>query len=355
MRKALTILCGLVSLLCASTATFAQFAKVRVATPAEWQAHDPSPIFGKKLGFFAEEGLDPQFIALQGSAAIYPQVASKAVEFAITNPDLMLVALDKGEPYPVKAFFNYMREQVFEFTVLEDSPIKTLSDLKGKKLGVGALTWGNLPMSRVFLKDAGVEWMKDVQVVPVGIGPTAWRRLRVGDVDALNLYTGTNNQMAASGTAIRRLPMPDKFKRLFSNAIVANADTMKANPKLVEGFGRAWAKSYFACRENPESCMRSYWDYNPAARPPADKEAETIARNVSLFLAGYHTFIAGAKEDRWGDYDPAIWRDLADLMYEGGQVSSKSLPVEQVYTREFLTGINNWNRAEIAARAKAAQ
>jgi NitT/TauT family transport system substrate-binding protein len=268
-----------------SGASMAQLTTVRVASPSEWAPTDPSAMYGKKLGFFAEEGLNPEFISLQGASVIFPQIANKAVDFALPSLDLLLVALDKGEPYPVKVFYNHMREQVFEFTVLEQSSIRTLADLKGKKLGVGALTWGNLPMSRVFLKDAGVEWMKDVQIIPVGIGPTAWRRMKVGDVDALNLYMGTNNQMAASGTPIRRLPLPAKFHQIFANGLVANAETMKSNPKLIEGFGRAWAKSYYACSLNLVACMRSYWDYNPAARPAPEKEAEVAAANGALYQA----------------------------------------------------------------------
>jgi NitT/TauT family transport system substrate-binding protein len=355
MRFALAVLCLLASLGSFSQVCFAQLKTVRVATPSEWSPSDPSPMFGKKLGFFTEEGLNPEFIALQGASVIYPQVANKAVDFALPSNDLMLVALDKGEPYPVKAFYNYMREQVFEFTVLKDSPIQSLSDLKGKKLGVGALTWGNLPMSRVFLKDAGLEWMKDVQVVPVGIGPTAWRRLKVGDVDALNLYISTNNQMAAAGTPIRRIPLPDKFQSLFSNGIVANSDVIKSDPKLVESFGRAWAKSYYACRQNVEACMRAYWDYNPAARPAPEKEAEVVKANAALFVQGYRLYTAGMQDGRWGDYDPAAWRTLAAVMHDGGQISTSSLPVDQLYTREFVAGINNWDRDAVKLRAESAK
>jgi len=90
--------------------------------------------------------------------------------------------------------------------VLQDSPVKALKDLHGKKLGVGALSWGNLPMSRLMLGSAGVTWMKDVQVLPVGVGPAAWQRLKSGSVDALNLPATQNEMMAQAGTPIRRLP-----------------------------------------------------------------------------------------------------------------------------------------------------
>jgi hypothetical protein len=56
------------------------------------------------------------------------------------------------------------------------------------------------------------------------------------------------------------------------------------------------------------------------------------------------------KDDRWGDYDPAAWRTLAEVMYEGGQIKNKALPVEQLYTRDFVDGINKWDRAAVKAR-----
>jgi NitT/TauT family transport system substrate-binding protein len=326
--------------------------KVRVATPSIWPPSDPAPQYGKKLGFFADEGIDIELVAIEGATVLLPQIANKSIEFGFPSLDLLLVALDKNEPYPVKAFYNFFRRNPFEFAALASSPLQTLADLKGRKLGVGGLGWGNLPLSRAQLKESGVEWMKDVKIVPVGLGPTAWRRLTTGEVDALNLFRVQHNLLEATGVPLRRLPLPPRFLPLFGNGMVANSDMIRDNPKLVEGFGRAWAKSYYACSLNREACVRAYWEFSPASRPPPDKEVAWIAQNVELNRKGATLFMTDLKEDGWGDYDPAAWRTLADIMYEDGQIKTKDLAVEQVYTRQFVVGMNAWSRDEVRARAK---
>src|SRR5690606_15106283 len=150
---------------------------------------------GETLGFFKEEGLKLEYVSVQGTAVLLPQVANGSVEFGIMNADLAVIAAAKKEPFPVKFFYNFYPRNIFEFTVLADSPIKTLADLKDKKLGVGALSWGNLPMSRLMLGSAGVAWMKDIQVLPVGVGPAAWQRMKSGSIDALNLPATQNEMM----------------------------------------------------------------------------------------------------------------------------------------------------------------
>src|SRR5262245_60503858 len=133
---------ALLVLLC--TSAQADSLKVRIGAPSPWGAANAAPMYAVALGFFAEEGIDPEFVSVDGSAILLPQIASGAIHFGMPNMDLLAIALDKKEPYPVRAFYNLYRSQVFEFVVLEDSPLRTIADLKGKKLGVGFRTWANL-------------------------------------------------------------------------------------------------------------------------------------------------------------------------------------------------------------------
>jgi len=339
-------------LVCLCAPADAESVKVRVGSPSPWGAANAAPMYGVTLGFFAGEGIDPEFVSVDGSAILLPQIGNGAIQFGMPNMDLLAIALDKKEPYPVKAFYNLYRSQVFEFVVLEDSPLRTIADLKGRKLGVGFLTWGNLPMTKVMLQDVGLTWMKDVQVVPVGVGPAAWRRLTTGDVASLNLYLAQHEMMAVAGTPIRRLPLPERFKHIFSNGLVANSELMKADPKVVEGFGRAWAKAQYACEINVEACVRAYWSFNPSARPLPDKEAEWVASFVRINRAQMHIFRDGMVDDRWGDYDPRTWREFLKIMRDGGQISRDDLPVDELYTRQFVGPINAWDREAVRVRAR---
>jgi NitT/TauT family transport system substrate-binding protein len=348
-----TLLTSLAALVVAGTASAQSLTKLTIGGPNPWQPYTASLMYGKKLGFFKEEGLDPEFVAVQGTAILVPQVANKTITIGIPNPDLMLVALDKGERFPVKFFYNAYTKSPFEFVVPAGSPLASLSDLKGRKLGVGALTHGHLPILRAILKDAGVEWMKDVQVLPIGIGPAAWRRLQNGDVDAMSLWALQHESMALAGTPIKRLPIPAKYLQNFSNGFIAHDDTIAQNPRLVEGVARAVAKSYFACRVNTTACVKAYWDFDPASRPPVDKEADWLKTNVALNVVDLSIVFGGTRnEQRYGDYEPVAVQGLVATMADGGQLTKATLPTEQVFTRQFVEAANRWDRDAVRALAK---
>ncbi len=313
-----------------------------------------SRAFGLKLGFYKEEGLAPQFVSVQGSAVLIPQVANKQITMGLPNPDLLVLALAKGEPYPVKFVSNVFPSQIFEFVVLEKSAVKTLSDLKGRKLGVGGLTWGNLPMSRVMLADAGVKWQEDVQILPVGLGPAAWKRLQSGDVDALNLFSMHHQQMALAGTPIRRLPMPEKFEKVFSNGFIVHEDDIKSRPQMIAGLLRAMAKSAIACRANTVACVKSYWEFDPASRPAAGNEAAWIAANVRLNEVELALVFDRSAPGRIGYFPPETWKTLLEVMKRGGQIASTDLDVGKLYTNDFIKAANDFDVDAVIARAKAA-
>lgn len=343
----------LAAALAVSTAHAQAQTKVKIGLSTPISALQAYYTYGLQLGFYQEEGLVPEFVSVAGASILFPQLASKAVDFANGNPDLPAIAIDKGEPYPVRFVFNQYTTQLFEFAVLEDSPVRTLADLKGKRIGVGALSWSNLPMSRAMLQDAGLKWNADVQVVPVGLGPAAWNRLSGRSIDALNLWSAQHELMALSGVKMRRLPLPEKYKALFSNGFAAHEDTIRDKPELVEKFGRVLAKSLYACTLNIEACVKSFWAYDPTARPAADKEAAWVAQYVAATGAELATAVGAVDPRRWGDYKAESWKSVLSIMAEGEQIKRADLPLDKLYTTRFVDGFNRWDRAAVAAKASA--
>lgn len=329
--------------------------KVTVGAPSPWSPISAAVSFGVQLGFFAAEGIQPELLTFQGSSVLVPQVANKSVTFALVNPDVLVVALDKKEPYPVKFFYNAYRGNVFEFVVKEESPITRLEDLKGQKLGVGAMTWGNIPLSKAVLARAGVRWQRDVEVLPVGMGPTAWQRLQSGQVAALNLFMQEHELMALSGVKLRRLPTPDAYQRNFGAGFIAHVDTMRDDPKLVSGFGRARAKSEVACMANVERCVRAWLTANPALRPPPAEEAAWVERYVHLMKMNFTVTNRFWPDEPklWGSYTPASWRAVVAMMQEGGQIGDPNLNPDQLYTDAFVQEINRFDRVAVENVARA--
>ena len=106
--------------------------KVVFGTPTPIDTAYAHVTYGMQLGFFEDEGMDVELVAVRGSGTLLPQVATKQITFGQPNPDLPIIALAKGEPFPIRFFYNIWRTQLFVFVVKKDSPIQSIADLEGK-------------------------------------------------------------------------------------------------------------------------------------------------------------------------------------------------------------------------------
>ena len=328
--------------------------KVVAGIPSPILPYMAGVVYAKDMGFYKEEGLEVDFISVQGSGVLIPQIVNKAVTFGLIVPHLPTLAIAKGEPYPLTMFYAGYPNYLFEVVVPEKSPIKSLADLKGKKLGVGALAWGNIPITRAMLATSGVTWMKDVEVLPVGIGPAAWKRLGDGEIDALNLFAHEHQRMVLSGMNLRWISAPAGFDKLVSNSWVTHSDTAKNDPKLVEGFGRAYAKGYYACTLDPEKCLRAFWRFDPASKPAADKEAEWIKNNLPVLMVDIKKAMTGVDESKMGTINPEALKQLVAALKAGEVIPSDQIDVGQLYTNDFIAKINDFDRAAVKAAVEKA-
>jgi len=317
-------------------------------------SHGPLYI-AKELGYWAEENIDVDVVVFNGTAVLLPQIVGKRVTVGFPNPDPLIVSRQPGrDPLPLKFFFNFIRENVWEFAVLADSPAKTLADLKGRKIGVGALTFGNIPLTRAMFREMGIEVGKDLELVPTGLGAPAFLALREKRVDALNLFDTLHTTLELQGTAIRRLKMPQKYLDLFSNSLIAHADVIQSNPALLASFGRVIAKGMVACNVNRPACVQAFWKAHPAQKPPGD-EAKAMARDRALLDARFNKYIAFPKESlpRWGEFPPNAWPSMVQAMLDGGQIQTRDFDVAALYTNALVPAMNNFDAADVIKAAQA--
>ena len=312
-------------------------------------------LVAKHLGYLAEEGIEVETIVFNGSAVLLPQIVAKRVTVGFPNPDPLVISRQPGkDPLPLKFYYNVIRENVWEFAVLAGSPAKTLADLKGKKIAVGALTFGNIPLTRAMFKEMGLEVGRDLELVPTGLGAPAFLALKDGRVDALNLFETMHTQLETQGTPLRRLKMPQKYLDLFSNGIIAHEDTIRTNPKLLAAFGRALAKATLACNVNRPGCVRAAWKEDPSLKPAGANEAKNLADSVALLNARYDKYLAFPKGEapRWGEYPADAWKNMIQVMADGGQISTANIDVNTLYTNALVPAMNNFDPAAVLADAR---
>jgi NitT/TauT family transport system substrate-binding protein len=307
--------------------------------------------FGEKLGFFEAENLKLEFVQFAGGGTVVPQVANKSVNYGYAGIEVGIIAASKREPFPVTFVYSYFPASVNEMVVLESSNIRELAELSGKRVGVLSLSASHILQARASFRAIGRDWDKEVQMVPVGSGPAAWKQLENGSIAALTSWNTLTQTMRQSGMKVRSIPYSDFAKRAFGMALMAHNDTIKNNPGQIERLGRAFVKSMVACNANPDGCIRSYWAAVPASKPRPEREAvelESAKALIALNLAAMLDFPKGV-EPKYGKFsgNDGLATYARALLGEDFKYDWHSM-----YTNRFVDAYYNFDKARVIEKAK---
>ncbi len=213
----------------------AQNLRVAKVVPFAW-AFTPLDI-GMQEGIFAKNGLDIVASASAGDAKLQQLLTSGSVDIGIgSGPGMAFAA--KGAP--VKAVAEmYGAPRNMAVMVGYDSPIRTVADLKGKKLGcttVGSLTaWIG---QRINEKEG---WDGNgIDVVPIGGMPPARAAIKTHQIDGYigALETGYMLEEAKEWRVITpATPFVDHF---ITHVLFARDELIQKQPDAVRAFLQGW-------------------------------------------------------------------------------------------------------------------
>ncbi len=191
-------------------------------------------IVAQEQGYFAEENLDVEVIAPADPAAPPKMAAAGKADLAISyQPQLHLQV---AEGLPLKRVGTLVASPLNCLLVLEDGPIQSVSDLKGRKVGFSVAGVEEALLSAL-LTDAGLT-LEDIDLVNVNwsLSPS----LMSGQVDAvLGAYRNFElNQMKIEGVDGRCMFLEEMGVPSYDELIyVANPET--ADMALIQRFLRA--------------------------------------------------------------------------------------------------------------------
>jgi NitT/TauT family transport system substrate-binding protein len=217
--------------------------KVRIAIPSV-ATTSTSVYVTKENGYWREEGLDVELVLMR--AAIGPTaVTSGNVEF-VTLGGGGLLAILRGLPLRV-TFATFNRP---DYALYAKADIRSIQDLKGKRLGVSSIGSGPDSLVRDLLKKRMADGGKDVTIMAVGAGDERVMALRRGIVDAAILTSMEEAQLADFGlrelySFVKQTDYAD-----VPNSLIAREELIKSDPVLLERVIRGNLKGLLYFREN---------------------------------------------------------------------------------------------------------
>ena len=339
----------------ATAATAAELKKVTYAiATADLNVGYPFATLAKHLGYFEEEGLDVEIVPGQSSAATAQLLLTGRANVGVAQPDPVMIQRANAN-IPLVSFYAVSRRGTNVFIVKPDSPITTLADVKGKRVGVGDLGSGSVNYLRARLAGIGLT-MKDIDLVATGYGTPGYEALKNDVVQMATSFTGGVARMTLAGYPVRMLPGTEAELNQYSYNLFATESYIAENPDVIRGIGRATAKAGVYLKNNPEAAVRAFWAYAPDRAPKDLNDAKAMERDLAILNAQIRDMALDefADDFAWGSQEAAVYAQIQDYLVQVEQIKEAKDP-SIFFTNEFAADYVKFDAAAIAVASKAAK
>ena len=267
-------------------------------------------------GFFRKRGLAVETTSLPGDAKLQQAFAAGAVDIGVGGgPALAFVAKGSGDLGVAQAAGPPLGATL---TVLADSPVKSLKDLKGRVASISTVGSQTEWMIREISRQQG--WGADgIKMVALGEVPAQIAALKTRQTDAFTADITTAYRLAEAGEGRILVKFGDVIPSYVNSVLFASNDMMAKRPDALRAFLAGWLDSVAYMKKNKESTVRIAAGVLKIAEPIVARVYDETARMIT----------DDGRFDRKG---------LAVL--SGSFVEMKMLPTEPdistLYTEKFL-------------------
>ncbi|HLI20953.1 MAG TPA: ABC transporter substrate-binding protein, partial [Stellaceae bacterium] len=252
------------TVLLAAAAFPARAVSLRGGTPAGANFTFLPLRIGVDRGVFKKYGLDLAVTDFGGGAKLQQAFAAGGLDVAVSaGTDMAFIA--KGAPEKAVAVIG--SRPMLGIIVAYDSPMKTVDDLKGKKVGVttvGSMTeW----LAHQLMRQKG--WgPNDLTTVPIGSDISAnVAALTTGQVDAVVSPPSLGYQLAESKRGRVLVPVISPGADFVAEALYASDALIHDHPDAVRNFVKAWFENMAWMKSHKAEVVeaaRAYTHYDQA-------------------------------------------------------------------------------------------
>src|SRR5919108_4492086 len=307
--------------------------KVKMTIPVV--AHSMTPVFiAQNKGFFADQKLDLDITSTGGGGPDIRALIAGDVDFSFTTGDNVILAHQEGKRLLMvmsglnKVFINWAmhKEAAKAKGITEAMPLaEKIKLLKGLTVGVtnpGALT---AHLAAFVIRKAGYTPQQDVQIIPIGAGPTWLAALENRKVDVALTAPPVPETAISRGYAIMFINNtkgedPSLSEFLMEN-LVARPETLKKDPDLVRRMVRGLFKA-------------NKWALSSTPEQVAEALKPTFAKtDPAIHLAGVKAVLPTLSQD--GRTTESSVQSTQDVLEQAGLLK-KRVPYSELVTNEFV-------------------
>lgn len=295
---------------------------------------------GIPLGFYRQLGIEADFNTVAGSSASIQLVATNSAQICHCGMQELIAIKAKQPDLPVHAVYLHDVGAAYEIVVSEDSPIRTIVELKDKRIGVVNLGSGAVPFVKAMLANAHVD-PNSVELLPVGTGAQALAAYNAHRVDALSLFRGQHAQLENLGMKLRYFTAPYP-----SGVLAANDAFLKENRAAVVHALQGVVLNCVFMIANPEAAVRAYFKMFGA---PKENEEQALRDGAHSIRRAAELWKDPKSDKKWGMMTDQDWLGLA--RFTGMELDVGEL--RNLYTADLIDEVNKVD-VNIALRAAKA-
>jgi NitT/TauT family transport system substrate-binding protein len=298
-----------------------------------------------QMGYFSKLGISAKLIGGPSTDALACTkfVAQNQADMGYPSPGVLTASIDSG--IAVKSIWDMISGQVFDFALPTNSTIKSVKDLKGKKIALGSPGWSTIVDP--ILVGAGVD-PKSVHYVNAG---NQWAQAtESGQADAGLAWEGLRAQWAGQGLKLKYL-IGTAFSKQPSNVYSVRASDLsdKAKVDLYTRFLQGMIMGLEFAKANPRAAAQITYSSRPALQKSLKPQP---AYDSFLELAEAYGTSHRAGQG-WGFHSPVGWSGYLNVVHKLGQ-TKKLLSPSDVYTNALVATSNaKADKATAIADAKA--
>jgi len=359
-RRAVKVATGMLAVLCVTATLSACGSGGESAAPAEsggltpvtfamaspsWNAGYAVMAVVEAEGFYEQEGL-------KVTTNLFPSATQAAQQVAAGGADLGLmtvepVAIGRGKDLDLTYFSSYWAKWIYSLQVPGGSSVKSIADLKGRKIGVTAVASSGATFARTAMKLNGLG-ENAASLVPIGAGAQQINAIKSGQVDALALWDIQYQIVRNAGVTLTPLPV-EQTADAWGGGFATTRKNIEEKRDVLERFGRAVAKAFVFAKANPEAAVRDLWRLYPETRG-SEPEEKALADGVKVLQVRLDGQEFDAKT--LGRIDEAAADRALDFMAAAGLITK--FPAKEIYTDAMFQAFNDFSYDDVVKQAQKA-
>jgi NitT/TauT family transport system substrate-binding protein len=252
MKRTLLLAIAL-STFCAS-ATFAAdrlriaYSSISAAYTGIWVAQD--------AGLFAREGLDSQIIFIGSATQLAQVLVAGDVDIASLGGGPVMAASLSGAD--LKVIGNNVNKLIFSIHAKPE--IKSLEDLRGKRIAVSRFGSSADVAARAALRKYNMDPSKDVNLMQLGTMSNMFGALKSGAVEASVVSPPT--QFMSEKLGFKEIVNITEMDLAYPNPSMAvPGDLIRKKPDLIDRFMRAYVRGMHRAKTDRESTIKTLAKY----------------------------------------------------------------------------------------------